>query len=214
MTYLGRGRSRYTAADIAANRFTIVLRGMSDDAASHATSGSAEVAAAGLPNYFDDQRFGSVGEPPEFVAKEMVFGRFEHGAVAGPRRPLRVRPRRGQAREGTAPRTVGRLAHVKAELPKGHARSLVDYLVHHPTGLQGRGSPTAPELQGLYLSAYQSYLWNRMLAAWLTRLASADRAEVELKLGRVPARCACRRETPRNGTRLRCRFPAQGEARA
>ena len=45
-----------------------------------------------------------------------------------------------------------------------------------------------PELQGLYLSAYQSYLWNRMLASWLVRSFSAsDLTGVDLKLGMVPA---------------------------
>ena len=37
------------------------------------------------------------------------------------------------------------------------------------------------------LAAYQSDLWNRMLAAWLRRtLGPGNLADVELKLGRVP----------------------------
>jgi tRNA pseudouridine13 synthase len=42
-------------------------------------------------------------------------------------------------------------------------------------------------LQGLYLAAYQSYLWNQMLARWLTQsVEPMHLANVELKLGRVP----------------------------
>jgi tRNA pseudouridine13 synthase len=187
LTYLGRRPEPFTAADIAANRFTIVLRGMTDSAVSLAISALAEVETAGLPNYFDDQRFGSVGEPPEFVAKEMVFGRFERAlwlALAAPYEFDRAEAKREKAllRERWADWPA-----LKATLPKGHARSLVDYLVHHPTDFKGAVARLRPDLQGLYLSAYQSYLWNRMLAAWLTRtLAPDDRAEVELKLGRVP----------------------------
>jgi tRNA pseudouridine13 synthase len=73
-------------------------------------------------------------------------------------------------------------------LPKGHARSLVSYLAAHPTDFKGAVARLRPELQGLYLSAYQSYLWNKVLALWLTHtLGAANLTDVELKLGRVPA---------------------------
>jgi tRNA pseudouridine13 synthase len=187
LTYLGQRPEPYTAADIVANRFAITLRSLSDDAVSRATVALAEVEAVGLPNYFDDQRFGSVGNPPEFVAKEMVFGRFERAlwlALAAPYEFDRADAKREKA---TLREHWGDWVVLKAKLPKGHARSLIDYLVSHPTDFRGAVARLRPELQGLYLSAYQSYLWNRMLAAWLTRtLGTANLAEVELKLGRVP----------------------------
>lgn len=187
VTYLGQRPEPYTSADIAANRFAVTIRGMSDTAVSHAERTLAEVGAAGLPNYFDDQRFGSVGDPPEFVAKEMVFGRFENAlklALAAPYEFDRADARREkQLLRGH----WGDWPGLKAKLPKGHARSLVDYLVTHPTDFKGAVARLRPELQGLYLSAYQSYLWNRMLAAWLTRALGAENlATLELKLGRVP----------------------------
>ena len=178
---------------------------------SRASAALAEVAAAGLPNYFDDQRFGSVGEPPRVHRAGAGARPVRGGAAAGARRPLRVRPGRREAREGSSSASTGATGRrCKAKLPHGHARSLVDYLVHHPTDFKGAVARLRPELQGLYLSAYQSHLWNRMLAAWLTRtLAPDDLAAVELKLGRVPVpvrvpdgaargvgvarRCRCRR---------------------
>ena len=64
----------------------------------------------------------------------------------------------------------------------------MSYLAPHPTDFKGAVARLRPELQGLYLSAYQSYLWNKMLAAWLTNtLGPANLTDVELKLGRVPA---------------------------
>jgi tRNA pseudouridine13 synthase len=188
LTYLGRRGEPFTANDILANRFTIVLRGMSDIAVSRAIAALVEVESAGLPNYFDDQRFGSVGDEKEFVAKEMVFGRFERAlwlALAAPYEFDRAEARREKAllRE-----RWGDWPALKSALPRGHARSLVDYLVHHPTDFKGAVARLRPDLQGLYLSAYQSFLWNRMLAAWLARsFPASDLTEVELKLGRVPA---------------------------
>src|SRR2546430_7959249 len=52
-------------------------------------------------------------------------------------------------------------------LPRGHARSLTAYLRDHPGDFRGALDRLRPELRGLYLSAYQSHLWNRMLATWL-----------------------------------------------
>ncbi|MBX9581381.1 MAG: tRNA pseudouridine(13) synthase TruD [Gemmataceae bacterium] len=187
VTYLGRRADPYTAADIRANRFRLVLRSMPPADVATAERCLAEVAAAGLPNYFDDQRFGSVGGAGEFVAREMVFGRFEKAlwlALAGPyefdRPDARHEKQLLRDKWGDWPA-------LKAELPKGHARSLVDYLVHHPTDFKGAVARLRPDLQGLYLSAYQSLLWNRVLAAWLTKHLPADAlAGVDLKLGRVP----------------------------
>jgi tRNA pseudouridine13 synthase len=43
----------------------------------------------------------------------------------------------------------------------------VDYLRVHPGDFKGAIQRLRPELRGLYLSAYQSHLWNRLLARWL-----------------------------------------------
>ncbi len=187
LTYLGRVAEPFTAAAIRANRFAVTLRSLSRGEIERAEAALTEVADAGLPNYFDDQRFGSVGDAGEFVAKEMVFGRFERAlwlALAAPYEFDRADAKREKQllRDGW-----GDWPKLKATLPKGHARSLVDYLVHHPTDFKGAVARLRPELQGLYLAAYQSALWNRMLAAWLGRhVPAADLASVELKLGRVP----------------------------
>jgi tRNA pseudouridine13 synthase len=187
LTYLGQRTEPFTAADIRANRFTITLRSLAEADVTAAEVALREVEQAGLPNYFDDQRFGSVGAGREFVAREMVFGRFERAlwlALAAPYEFDRADAKREKA---VLRESWGDWAAAKAKLPKGHARSLVDYLVHHPGDFKGAVARLRPELQGLYLSAYQSYLWNRMLAAWLTRNFGAENlAAVELKLGRVP----------------------------
>lgn len=188
LTYLGQRTEPFTAADIRANRFTITLRAMADASLAHAETALREVAEVGLPNYFDDQRFGSVGEQGEFVAKEMVFGRFERAlwlALAAPYEHDRAEAKREKA---TLRELWGKWPECQAKLPKGHARSLVSYLAPHPADFKGAVARLRPELQGLYLSAYQSYLWNKMLAAWLTNtLGPANLVDVELKLGRVPA---------------------------
>src|SRR5437660_787360 len=76
---------------------------------------------------------------------------------------------------------------LKDRPPRGHARSLVDYLRVHPGDFRGAVARLRPELRGLYLSAYQSHLWNRMLAHWLRRHCRPEQLEpMSLRLGDVP----------------------------
>src|SRR5262249_25366242 len=142
-----------------------------------------------------DQRFGSVGDGKDFVAREMVFGRFEKALWLALAAPYEFDRADAKREKHLLRDQWGKWAELKAALPRGHARSLVDYLVHHPAEFKGAVARLRPELQGLYLSAYQSDLWNRMLAAWLTRhFLRADLTDVELKLRPAPAPVRCPNE--------------------
>jgi tRNA pseudouridine13 synthase len=124
----------------------------------------------------------------EFVGKEMVFGRFERALWLVLAAPYEFDRADAKREKSTLRELWGEWNECQSKLPKGHARSIVSYLAAHPTDFKGAVARLRPELQGLYLSAYQSYLWNRLLAAWLTTtFGSANLTQVELKLGRVPA---------------------------
>lgn len=188
--YLGQVPSPYSSRDIRANRFRLTLRDFTTDALERALAALAEARGTGLPNYFDDQRFGSVsggGQPSEFVARLLVLGRFEDAlreALTAPYAFDRAEQRKEKA---TLRACWGDWAACKERLPRGHARSLVDYLVHHPSDFRGAVARLRPDLRGLYLSAYQSYLWNRMLAVWLHQHCPPEELlSVDLKLGAVP----------------------------
>jgi tRNA pseudouridine13 synthase len=185
--YLGQRPAPYTSQDIRANRFRITLRDLPAQAVDTAIPRLESVRVEGVPNYFDDQRFGSVERQGEFVAHAMVLGRFEDAlrlALASDYEYDRAEQKREKAilREHW-----GDWKTCKERLPRGHARSLVDYLVHHPTDFKGAVARLRPDLSGLYVSAYQSHLWNRMLARWLTQRCRAEQLQtVRLRLGEVP----------------------------
>jgi tRNA pseudouridine13 synthase len=187
LQYLGQVEHPYSSRDILANRFGITLRDLDLGAAERAAAEALVVARDGVPNYFDDQRFGSVGDGREFVAKHMVLGRFEAAlklALAAPYEFDRNEEKRIKA---TLIEFWGRWAECKDRLPRSHARSLVDYLVHHPTDFRGALARLRPELQGMYLSAYQSDLWNRIFAERLRDIVPAEqRRTIHLRLGELP----------------------------
>jgi tRNA pseudouridine13 synthase len=75
--YLGQVREAYTSHHIRANRFRLVLRDIGAEERPLVAK-RIQLVALLLPNYFDDQRFGSVtGEGGEFIARLLVRGQFE-----------------------------------------------------------------------------------------------------------------------------------------
>jgi tRNA pseudouridine13 synthase len=184
--YLGQVTEPFTSRDIRANRFRVVLRALTPEAVRSAEAALGEVRTDGVPNYFDDQRFGSVSGG-EFVARALAEGRHEDAlrlALAAPYAHDRAPAKKEKA---ILHACWGDWPACKERLPRGHARSLVDYLAHHPGDFRGALERLNPELRGLYLSAYQSHLWNRVLARWLAqRLRPEQVVPVALRLGEVP----------------------------
>ena len=107
---LGRLSAPYGPGQFHGNRFVVVLRDLSAPAVERALAGLASLPRDGLPNYFDDQRFGSVGSGGEFIAAAWLRGRSRAGPPAGPGRAEPGRSARDQGREGNPPRVLGPLA--------------------------------------------------------------------------------------------------------
>jgi tRNA pseudouridine13 synthase len=185
--YLGQVFEPFSAAAIAANRFTLSVRDLRPEQIHSAMAELDILRRDGLPNYFDDQRFGSVGSEHDFIARRMVRGEFEQALKLALAEPYAY-DRAAIKREKSILREHwGNWPECKTLLPRGHARSLVDYLVHHPDDYRGAVARLRPELQGLFLAAYQSYLWNQILGAWLSVAFPADRlASLDLRLGPAP----------------------------
>src|SRR5437764_631314 len=130
--YLGQVAAPYSSQDIAANRFRVIVRHLTADQIAAARFALEEVRTDGVPNYFDDQRFGSVADG-DFVARHLVRGEFEAGLRLALMAPYEF-DKSEQKREKAILRDCwGRWDECKARLPRGYARNLVDYLVSHPT---------------------------------------------------------------------------------
>ncbi len=80
-----------------------------------------------------------------------------------------------------------RWPEAKAGLERSSARSIVTYLVDHPTDFRGAFARIKRELRTLYFSAFQSHLWNLILARWFEdSICATKRVSVELKVGAFP----------------------------
>ena len=184
---LGRLTHPYGPDQFRGNRFTVVLRDLSARKAEAAKVAIEELPRDGLPNYFDDQRFGSVGFDGDFIGRAWLVGDHEKAlrlAIAEPNPSDRpdARDEKAILREDW-----GRWAEAKARLPRSHARSIATYLVDHPTDFRGAFARVRRELRSLYFSAFQSHLWNLQLARLIERTTRPEqRAMVEFKVATLP----------------------------
>jgi tRNA pseudouridine13 synthase len=184
---LGRLSQPYGPGHFRGNRFTVVLRDLTLPARERAVRALAALPRDGLPNYFDDQRFGSVGTGGEFLAQAWLTGNHERAlwlAIAEPNPFDRPGTR---AEKAVLRESWGRWPEAKARLGRSHARSLVTYLVDHPTDFRGAFARLRRELRSLVFSAFQSHVWNGILGRWIERSTRPDqRTEVTFKTATLP----------------------------
>ena len=187
LTYLGQTPEPFSSLSIRGNRFRLVVRDLGVDEVEAAHAALDEVKCDGVANYFDDQRFGSVEQGTDFVARRLVLGDFEGALKLALTAPYEFDRGAMKKEKATLVQHWGDWPTCKQNLSRGHARSLVDYLVSHPQDFRGAFTRLRAELGSLYLAAYQSHLWNNMLVNWLRRtLPEHQRIAVRLKLADVP----------------------------
>jgi tRNA pseudouridine13 synthase len=174
LAYVGQTGRPFTAADIAANAFQIVLRNLSAEEATQACQTLQSVARDGVPNYFDQQRFGSVGQSREFIARAWCQGDYPRAlwlAMADANR----HDRPGDKRQKQLLREHwGRWAECRAAVGRGPWQQVLAHLAEHPDDYRGAIARIRPDLRSLYLAAFQGFLWNRMLSTLLREQCPAE----------------------------------------
>ncbi len=151
--------------DLDGNHFTVVSRDLSEAEAAKLGPAMVKLGTHGLPNYFDDQRFGSKTEEG-FIGKEILKRDAERVVhiylaepMAGDRREVRRFKRLCASHWGQ----WGYLLH-QAPRPSNF-RSVITYLKDHPHEYRKAANLIKDRLLSIYLSAYQSWVWNQIVAA-------------------------------------------------
>ena len=187
LTYQGQANRPFGPQDIVANRFHIVMRNLTEAAARKILAVRESLAQYGIPNFYDDQRFGSLGESGEFIARPWCMGNYERAlwlAIAEPN--SHDRPNDRDEKE-IIRRLWGDWVECKATLRKSSSRSIITYLVDHPDHFRDAFALLRQDMRSLWLAAYQSDLWNRCLAARLSTSIHSDRLfSVQLATAQVP----------------------------
>jgi len=167
LEYLGQVPRAICPEDIVANRFRIVVRRLSKVHASRFATRLDELAAWGWPNYFDEQRFGSCGFSECFVAEKWCVGDYEQAlwlALTDPYRHDSPAERREKQwlryHWGQWPEALHGLTHPIR-------RRVITFLSDRPGDFRRAFAQIPVTLRRIYLSAFQSYLWNALASHWL-----------------------------------------------
>ncbi len=166
---VGRGPRRLSTKDLAGNSFRLVVRDLSQGEAEGLAAELGHFREEGFPNYFDEQRFGSLGEggsPGKAIITrnaEGVLRFYLAEELFGD--PADVREFKRLAREHW-----GDWGLLLERAPKpSNFRSVLTFLRDHPKEFRKALNLIPPRLLSLFLSAYQSLLWNRILGRWILR---------------------------------------------
>lgn len=186
LSYLGQVPRPFQACDVTANRFRIVLRDVAAAAAPRCRQALVALARQGVPNYFDDQRFGSLGRSGQFIAEPWCRGDYERAlwlAVA-------------DSNDHDSPTDADEKAFLRdhwgdwpacqLRMSPGDRRRLVSFLAERPNNFRAAVARLPVDLRSLYASAFQSHLWNRLLDRYLRSLCRPEQfGTLPLRLGPV-----------------------------
>lgn len=193
LTFLGFCDDFVSTRVLVGNRFNIRVGGLSERAAEGVAISAAAVRERGFPNYFDDQRFGSLGQEGEFVAERLAKGHLKgalkiHLSTVFPSHKKAERERRAKVAEawGKWDRV---LSLCESEEDKAVAAPLAGGA--GKKNLLAALNAVEPEVAARYVAAYQAFVWNETLRR-LMRESGGPLVELPGKAGpyvfRAPAR--------------------------
>jgi len=168
---VGSAREPLTAEHSRGNAFELRLRDLDRTERRSLERNREAVEKLGVPNYFDEQRFGNLRHGQGWVAKELMIGRHE------------VALKKLLAAE--SPHDAGRIAAFKQGLREawgdwaacrdvagrfGEHHSVFEHLRREPEDFAGAFFHVGSRLRLIHLYAWQSHLWNRAVAALIAEL--------------------------------------------
>jgi tRNA pseudouridine13 synthase len=151
--------------DLRGNRFDILIRDPDPaDLASRVESIS-ETVTAGVPNYFGLQRFGAIRPVTHRVGEWILRGDYEQAVMTYigmefPGEPDGIRGIRSEFRATRDPVPALRVLPVQMN----YERAMLHHLAERPGDYAGALQVLPPKLLSMFVSAFQSYLFNLTLS--------------------------------------------------
>ncbi|PKL64135.1 MAG: tRNA pseudouridine(13) synthase TruD [Methanomicrobiales archaeon HGW-Methanomicrobiales-3] len=162
---LGQSNEALALGSLLGNRFELVIRDADTAGIETRVAEISSTIGAGIPNYFGLQRFGAIRPVTHRVGEWILRGDFEQAvmtyvAMEFPGEPDPIREIRQAFRETRDP---GACLHT-LPVQMSYERAMLHHLYTNPGDYAGALQELPPKLLSMFVSAYQSYLFNCSLS--------------------------------------------------
>jgi tRNA pseudouridine13 synthase len=171
LRFEGWSEQPVSAKDVRGNRFAITLRDLTSAEAERAALNARDVARDGIPNYYDEQRFGSARHGEGFMGKEIFLGRRER-ALRLWFTPSKHDDQKTRKMKRAVLEDWGRWK-ATAGMGFGDYGRVLAYLAVHRQAYHQALELLDRRFIVFVLNAYQSWLFNEILARWLQGAAAS-----------------------------------------
>lgn len=154
---------------ILANNFAIVLREMHNTQERQVKAGLARLQERGMPNYFDDQRFGNLDKERGFIGERLLQGRWEEALHLALTAIYPEEERAAKERKRALREQWGDWAACRALARTALEQRSFDLLKERPGAFAEALATVNRETSFMWISTYQSFLWNEIMRRFITR---------------------------------------------
>ena len=162
---LGQANESLSLGDLLGNHFDIIIRDAEPACLEERVDAINTTVSEGIPNYFGLQRFGATRPVTHLVGEWILKGDYEQAVMTyvglafdgEPEHVREVRSKFFKTRDIKA---------ALSDLPPqmSYERAMLHYLYSHPTDYGGALLELPPKLLSMFVSAFQSYLFNCALS--------------------------------------------------
>ena len=171
---LGFSERHLSPQDLKGNFFRVIIRDLDKEGIEPLKGALFYLKKEGFPNFFDLQRFGSWSRKKGFPGKALLKGEWEEVLRFYLVEVLLGDPKRVRDLKEKASSLWGDWKALKEILPPSNQRSVVDFLIHHPKDFKKAVNLITPRILSVWLTAYQSFLWNELVSRYLERLSQKE----------------------------------------
>lgn len=164
---VGRSNKKISLGDLWGNRFKITVRAISltvEETLSRIKAINQEL-GKGVPNFFGVQRFGENRPVTHVVGEAIQRGDFRDAALTYiarpfPGEPEEIKKARQFVRDSNDFKEGLKIYPINLQFE----RAMMNHLISHPEDYPGSFMVLSPNLQKMFMHAYQSYIFNKILS--------------------------------------------------
>ena len=162
---LGQANEALSLGDLLGNRFDIVIRDTEPADLEPRVHAINNTVCQGIPNYFGLQRFGATRPVTHLVGEWILRGNFEQAVITYVGEAFSGEPENVRAIRTAFSKTRDIQAALSDLPPQmSYERAMLHYLYTHPTDYAGALLELPPKLLSMFVSSFQSYLFNCALS--------------------------------------------------